>query len=171
MVVLVISPISCSTAFCHCAKSRMSFACLSCRLHAVVHHDFCERSIELFCLRFCILIFCFRFCILIFCLCFCIFIFCLCCYFFCVSAVFSSIYSMTSWCPFPSSGFSTQFDLIPFMLCCIEFPLFFVLQWLLFSGVVIMKVATTHLWSLPMWIMSLASASLLYSKYLLLVEM
>ena len=33
-----------------------------------------------------------------------------------------------------------------------------------------MKVAMTHLWSLPMWIMSLASASLLYLKYLLMVD-
>ena len=34
-----------------------------------------------------------------------------------------------------------------------------------------MNFAMTHLWSLPMWIMSLASASFLYFKYLLLVKM
>ena len=40
-----------------------------------------------------------------------------------------------------------------------------------FSGMLIKKVAITHLWSLPMWIMSLASASFAFLKYLLLVKM
>ena len=41
----------------------------------------------------------------------------------------------------------------------------------IFPGMVIVKVAMTHLWSLPMWIVSLASASLMDLKYLLLVNM
>ena len=36
------------------------------------------------------------------------------------------------------------------------------------TGMLIVKVAMTHLWSLPMWIMSLASASFACLKYLLL---
>ena len=44
------------------------------------------------------------------------------------------------------------------------------LIWMFFSSMVIMKVAMTHLWSLPMC-MSLASASLACLKYLLLVRM
>ena len=45
------------------------------------------------------------------------------------------------------------------------------LTWVFFSGVLIKKVAIIHLWSLPMWIMSFASASFTLLKYLLLVEM
>ena len=41
--------------------------------------------------------------------------------------------------------------------------------WVFFTGVLIKKVAMIHLWSLPMWIMSLASASFTFLKYLLLV--
>ena len=47
----------------------------------------------------------------------------------------------------------------------------FVLREPSFFGVVITNVAMTHLWSLPMWIMSLASVSLLYFKCLLLIMM
>ena len=36
-----------------------------------------------------------------------------------------------------------------------------------FSGVLIKKIAMIHLWSLPMWIMSFASASFTLLKYLL----
>ena len=37
-------------------------------------------------------------------------------------------------------------------------------------GVLITNIAMTHLWSLPMWIMTLASASLLYFRCLLLIK-
>ena len=49
--------------------------------------------------------------------------------------------------------------------------LFSLLTWVFFSGMLIKKVAITHPWSLPMWIMSLASASFTFLKYLLLVKM
>ena len=41
----------------------------------------------------------------------------------------------------------------------------FLLGMVFFPGVLIKKVAMTHLWSLPMWIMSLASAHLTFLKY------
>ena len=133
--------------------------CLSCGLHAVTHHDSCARSFDFFWFRFGIFIFCF---LLIFCLCFCIFAFCLRCCLFCVG-----FFSLISLYVFSSPGSPTS---IFFRLRDIVFS-FFVLQWLLFSGVMIVKIAITHLWSRPMWIMSLASASLLYFKYLLSVKM
>ena len=52
---------------------------------------------------------------------------------------------------------------------CLVFFVFLI--WMFFPDMVIMKVAMTHLWSLPMWIMSLASVSLACLKYLLLVRM
>ena len=48
--------------------------------------------------------------------------------------------------------------------------LFSLLARVFFRGVLIKKVAMIHLWSLPMWIMSLASASFTFLKYLLLVR-
>ena len=49
--------------------------------------------------------------------------------------------------------------------------LFSLLPWVFFPGVLMKKVAMIHLWSLPMWIMSLASASFTFLKNLLLVRM
>ena len=43
---------------------------------------------------------------------------------------------------------------------------FLFLAWMSFPSMLIKKVAMTHLWSLLMWIMSLASASSTFLKYL-----
>ena len=77
---------------------------------------------------------------------------------------------------FSSSGFSTPmlfscFGRFFHALSCRVFLFQYSCTGYVFPGMVIVKVAMTQLWSLPMWIMSLASASLLYLKYLLLVNM
>ena len=64
---------------------------------------------------------------------------------------------------FSSSGFSTSIFsclVASLMLYHVLFS-FSILVMFVFPSMVIVKVAMTHLWSLPMWIMSLASASLL----------
>ena len=59
--------------------------------------------------------------------------------------------------------FSAHVQPYPIVSCF----LFSHLAWVFFPGVLIKKVAMIHLWSLPKWIMSLASASLMCFKYLL----
>ena len=68
------------------------------------------------------------------------------------------------------------FKLGQFNIECSSYPIvscFFslFLVWMSFPSMVIKKIAMTHLWSLPMWVASLASASLTCPKYLLLVRM
>ena len=148
--------------------SRMFFICFSYRLHIVPHLDFWELSICFFFFRFCFLTFA-------------------CVAAFLVSAVFLCFhsilclrlqlfldFSMISWYLFSSSGFSSPvfFSVWSPLSCFVVSSLSFkFLRWPSFFGVVIMNVATTHLWSLPTRIMSLASASLLYFKCLLLIVM
>ena len=62
-----------------------------------------------------------------------------------------------------------QFD--PFCRVLLSRACLFILRWPAFFEAVTMNVAMTHLWSLPMWIMSLASASSLYFMCLLLIMM
>ena len=70
--------------------SRMSFPCLSCRIHTVLLHDFCSRSFDFSCFGFCIL----SFRIVIYCLCFRTFHFLLALLLFLCRRFFSFIFSM-----------------------------------------------------------------------------
>ena len=147
--------------------SKMFFTCLSYRLHVAFHHDLREflHLLLLLPLLFShfllvLLLFLFhRFFLSIPCL---------------RLQLFSLIFSMISWylffelrLLFPSFFASL---ILSVMFCCLEL-FFLILREPSFFGEVITNVAMTHLWSLPMWIMSLASASLLYFKCHLLIMM
>ena len=71
---------------------------------------------------------------------------------------------MISWYLFRAPILLSRFFVRFFRMSCfiVSSLSFFVLREPYFFGAVNTKVAMTHLWSLPMWIMSLASASLLY---------
>ena len=125
--------------------------------------------------------FCFRFSIFTFCFCAALSFFACASAFSlsaCAAAFFCSgvffFFSMISSYLFSSSSFSTSMFFYVWSLpsCFVKtvFPFFLSCNGYSFQAWWSLKVPMTHLWSLPMWIMSLASASLLYLKYLLLVN-
>ena len=79
--------------------------------------------------------------------------------------IFSLIFSVISWHLFSNIDSPSSFFVCLFCGCsALLFRASLFLRWPTFFGVVIMSVAMTHLWSQSTWIMSLASASMLYFR-------
>ena len=170
--------------FVHCVSIRMFFTCHSCSLHGDIRRGFCGSAFNSFWFRFIFLIFVravvwssssltvrstrrprchppasFAVSTLSFIM--------IPVHILWTSSVFASKFSQ-----FAPWSLGIFFRAQPSQLRCFSlFGRFFHALWCRASLQFFPGMVMTHLWSLPMWIMSLASVSLLYLKYILLANM